>query len=58
MKIGEIKDKVIWEEFALRFSPSNFLTSWEWAEFNNAMGDLSYRLGKCFIRNSNIRPQG
>ena len=45
MKIEEIKDKVIWEEFALRFSPSNFLFSWEWAEFNNAMGDLSYRLG-------------
>ena len=45
MKIEEITAKIIWEEFASRFSPSNFLTSWDWADFNQRMGDLSFRLG-------------
>ena len=45
MKIEEIKDEKIWEEFVQKFKPNNFLTSWAWGDFNQKMGDKFFRLG-------------
>jgi len=39
MIIGEITDKQQWENFILKQKPNTFLQSWNWGEFNQAMGD-------------------
>ncbi|MBI4160179.1 peptidoglycan bridge formation glycyltransferase FemA/FemB family protein [Candidatus Wolfebacteria bacterium] len=45
MEIREIKDKKIWEEFVAARKPHTFLQSWNWGEFNAAMGEKIWRLG-------------
>lgn len=43
--IKEITDKSQWENFVLSQKPSTFLQSWNWGEFNRAMGYSVFRLG-------------
>src|SRR3989344_8785939 len=45
MSISEVENKKTWEDFVQRFSPNNFLTSWEWGEFNKRMRRDIFRLG-------------
>lgn len=45
MEIKEIKEKSVWENFLLRWKEKTFLQSWNWGEFNKAMGDRVWRLG-------------
>lgn len=43
--VKEIKSQSVWDNFAKKFKPNNFLTSWQWTDFNNEMGDTTLRLG-------------
>lgn len=43
--IKEITDKSQWENFVLGQGPDTFLQSWNWGEFNVAMGNKIWRLG-------------
>jgi len=45
MKIKEIIDKKIWEQFVLSDKNGSFLQSWNWGEFQRAMGEKVFRLG-------------
>ncbi|MBL7142404.1 MAG: peptidoglycan bridge formation glycyltransferase FemA/FemB family protein [Candidatus Pacebacteria bacterium] len=45
MEIKEIQDKKIWEDFLLSFTDKTFLQSWNWGDFNKAMGNKIWRLG-------------
>ncbi len=45
MEIREIADKKTWEHFVTAQGPHTFLPSWNWGEFNAAMGDAIWRLG-------------
>jgi len=45
MKIEEIKNKDIWENFLAECGEKTFLQSWNWGEFNVARGDKIWRLG-------------
>ena len=45
MKVNIVEDKKTWEDFVQSFSPNNFLTSWEWGEFNKKMDKDVLRLG-------------
>lgn len=45
MEIREIKDKQIWENFLLKCSEKTFLNSWNWGDFQKAMGNKIWRLG-------------
>ena len=45
MKIKEIKDKDIWEDFLLGCQEKTFLQSWNWGEFQQKMGNKIWRLG-------------
>ena len=45
MEIKEITNKSLWENFSLSCSPNNFLQSWNWGEFNQALGRKIYRWG-------------
>lgn len=45
MEIREIQNKEIWENFLLQCKEKTFLQSWNWGEFNEAMGRKSWRLG-------------
>ena len=45
MIIQEIKDKNIWEDFVGSCFERTFLHSWNWGEFNRAMGNKIWRLG-------------
>ncbi|MDD5569473.1 MAG: peptidoglycan bridge formation glycyltransferase FemA/FemB family protein, partial [Candidatus Pacebacteria bacterium] len=44
MTIKEVKDKKIWENFLLAQKEKTFCQSWDWGEFNEAMGDRVWRL--------------
>ncbi len=44
MKVEEIKDEKIWEDFVRNWQPNNFLTSWQWGQFNEVMGEKIFRL--------------
>ncbi|HEX7456725.1 MAG TPA: peptidoglycan bridge formation glycyltransferase FemA/FemB family protein [Candidatus Nanoarchaeia archaeon] len=44
-EIREINDKEVWEQFSLGSSPNTFLQSWNWGEFNVALGRKIWRLG-------------
>src|SRR4030066_676453 len=44
-EIRPIIQKEVWEEFSLRSSPNTFLQSWNWGEFNKAIGREIWRLG-------------
>lgn len=43
--IKNIEYKDTWDKFAQKFSPNNFMASWNWAEFNDLMGDKTLKLG-------------
>src|SRR3989344_9167381 len=45
MEIKEITEKKEWEDFIQSVKPHTFLESWQWGEFNRAMGDRAWRLG-------------
>jgi peptidoglycan pentaglycine glycine transferase (the first glycine) len=45
MTIKEIKNKEEWESFLLKCTEKTFCHSWNWGEFNNAMGDSVWRFG-------------
>lgn len=45
MKINEIKNKDEWEGFLSRSTEKTFLQSWNWGDFNLAMGNKIWRLG-------------
>lgn len=45
MRIEQVEDKEVWENFVQSFSPSNFLASWLWGDFNSALGEKVFRLG-------------
>lgn len=44
ISIKEETDQKVWDTFVQKFSPNNFLASWQWCEFNDLMGDRSLRL--------------
>lgn len=45
VSIKEIKEKKVWEEFVLTDKNGSFLQSWNWGEFQKAMGEKIFRLG-------------
>lgn len=45
MKIVEIKEKSVWEDFLLNCKEKTFLQSWNWGEFQQRMGNKIWRLG-------------
>jgi lipid II:glycine glycyltransferase (peptidoglycan interpeptide bridge formation enzyme) len=45
MEIREVKDENIWNEFIFSFENSQFLQSWQWAEFQKILGRKIFRLG-------------
>lgn len=45
MEVKEIKEKSIWEDFLLGCKEKTFLQSWDWGEFQKAMGNKIWRLG-------------
>jgi len=45
IKIKEITEKQIWEDFVTSQEEYSFLHSWAWGEFNKSMGDKVWRLG-------------
>lgn len=45
MEIKEIKEKSVWESFLLECEEKTFLQSWNWGEFQKAMGNKIWRLG-------------
>jgi len=53
LKIQEIENKEIWENFLLEREEKTFLSSWNWGEFNKMMGNKIWRLG-VFENNSLI----
>lgn len=45
MHIKSIGSRVIWDGFLAEVQPNTFLHSWEWGEFQQAMGERVWRLG-------------
>jgi len=45
LRIQEIKNKNIWENFLLNCEEKTFLISWNWGEFNKMMGNKIWRFG-------------
>ena len=45
LKIYEIREKQVWENFVTSQEEHSFLHSWAWGEFNKSMGDKIWRLG-------------
>jgi len=45
MRIKEIEEKKIWEDFLLKCKEKTFLQSWNWGEFNKKMRNRVWRLG-------------
>ncbi|MBI3638591.1 peptidoglycan bridge formation glycyltransferase FemA/FemB family protein [Candidatus Wolfebacteria bacterium] len=45
IKIQEITDKKIWEDFVVGQKPHSDLQSWGWGEFNQMTGEKIWRLG-------------
>jgi lipid II:glycine glycyltransferase (peptidoglycan interpeptide bridge formation enzyme) len=46
--VKEVLDKKTWEDFSSNQSPNTFLQSWNWGEFNQALGRKTWRLGVFF----------
>lgn len=46
-KVQEITSEGEWRKFLDERRPHTFLQSWEWGEFNRAMGSKIWRLGVC-----------
>jgi len=45
MKIKEIENKELWENFLLKVEERTFLQSWNWGEFQKRMGNKIFRFG-------------
>ncbi len=45
MDIEEIKNKEVWENFLAQCQEKTFLQSWNWGDFQKAMGNKIWRLG-------------
>jgi lipid II:glycine glycyltransferase (peptidoglycan interpeptide bridge formation enzyme) len=45
MEIKEITSRAIWDDFLQKVAPHTFLQTWEWGEFNRALGHKIFRLG-------------
>ena len=45
LKLKEITQKEIWENFLLNQKEKTFLDSWNWGEFQKMMGEKIWRLG-------------
>lgn len=45
VQVKEISDKKIWEKFVQNFAGANFLQSWNWGEFHQALGHQIGRVG-------------
>ena len=45
MELKEINNKEQWENFLLEQTEKTFLQSWNWGEFNSAMGSKIWRFG-------------
>ena len=45
IKIAEIKNKDVWEDFLSECREKTFLNSWNWGEFQSRMGNKIWRLG-------------
>jgi len=45
MRVEEIKNKKIWEDFLANCDEKTFLQSWNWGKFNEMMGNKIWRLG-------------
>jgi lipid II:glycine glycyltransferase (peptidoglycan interpeptide bridge formation enzyme) len=45
MRTAEIKDKPIWEDFLFSCQEKTFVSSWNWGEFQKALGNKIWRLG-------------
>ena len=45
LKIQEIKNKDIWEDFLMQCKEKTFLQSWNWAEFQKNLGNKIWRVG-------------
>lgn len=45
MKVFEIQNKNLWEDFLLTCEEKTFLNSWNWGEFQKRMGNKIWRLG-------------
>jgi len=50
--IKNISEKNIWEEFVLSRNEANFLQSWSWGEFHEALGKIINRTG--FFENNKL----
>lgn len=50
--VKNIEDKKIWENFLAKHPESNFLQSWGWGEFHQALGKKIYRSG--FYQNDKL----
>ncbi len=53
LKLKEITDKKVWEDFLFSVKETTFLQSWNWGEFNKKMGRNIFRYG-VFNRNELI----
>ena len=53
MIVKEIKNKDIWEDFLDETKEKSFLHSWNWGEFQKALGEKIWRLA--IIENSTIQ---
>ncbi|MFH0987587.1 MAG: peptidoglycan bridge formation glycyltransferase FemA/FemB family protein [Patescibacteria group bacterium] len=45
MKIKEIDNKIIWEDFLKGVKDKTFLQSWNWGEFQKGIGEKIWRMG-------------
>lgn len=45
MKLEEIEDKKLWEDFLSRTGEKTFLQSWNWGKFQKKMGEKIWRFG-------------
>lgn len=45
MRIEEITDKSVWEDFLLQCETKTFFQSWDWGEFHESMGERIWRFG-------------
>ncbi|PIS39678.1 MAG: hypothetical protein COT33_00650 [Candidatus Nealsonbacteria bacterium CG08_land_8_20_14_0_20_38_20] len=48
IKVNEINDKSTWEDFLLGCDEKTFLSSWNWGEFQEKMGNKIWRLGQYY----------
>ena len=55
MEIKKINNKSIWEDFLLNCEEKTFLSSWNWGEFQEKMGNKIWRLGIYEIANCKLQ---